>query len=530
MRSDLIPLLENTKDEEILDSVIRILVNLTVPVECLFSVDIMYRTEVGRHTIFELNKLLHTSKEAFTDAKSTKSVVEYIKHILESDSKLTPKKCDQINNCLLLLRNILHIPESNANYLMPSTSHNQPGGTHPVSMQNAILWNLFIQSIDKLLLYLMTCPQRAFWGVTMVQLIALIYKDQHASTLQKLLNLWFEASLSESSEDNESNTSPPKQGSCDSSPMLTSDPTSDSSDNGKCCEDEQLGRPMSSHCCWHLGKLASLNSARSLTGSAGSKNGNSEDRRQALREETDATLQEVSRKGQEYQDSMLRVPADKVDSSEGASDVGATDFEDIFSLKQSRQACKIMEAVDNEACRSKSTTMDNYSNSYEPDLAVEKPLTTTNKTQQPAEQDSNTSNLADAANFMPPPALPLKTSTATNKTRVIDTELLTARAKSCQKLPNSAHVKLTMGNCGPQKRECPSSQSELSDCGYGTQVENQESISTSSNDDDGPQGKPQHQKPPCSSKARNKHRIVLAAIDKKELRRKKLVKRSKSSL
>jgi hypothetical protein len=43
----------------------------------------------------------------------------------------------------------------------------------------------------------------------MVQLIALMYKDQHISTLQKLLDLWFEASLSESSEDNESNTSPP---------------------------------------------------------------------------------------------------------------------------------------------------------------------------------------------------------------------------------------------------------------------------------------------------------------------------------
>lgn len=66
----------------------------------------------------------------------------------------------------------------------------------------------------------------------MVQLIALMYKDQHVGTLQKLLNLWFEASLSESSDDNESNTSPPNQGSGDSSPMLTSDPTSDSSDNG----------------------------------------------------------------------------------------------------------------------------------------------------------------------------------------------------------------------------------------------------------------------------------------------------------
>lgn len=43
----------------------------------------------------------------------------------------------------------------------------------------------------------------------MVQLIALAYKDQHVGTLQKLLSQWFESSLSESSEDNESNTSPP---------------------------------------------------------------------------------------------------------------------------------------------------------------------------------------------------------------------------------------------------------------------------------------------------------------------------------
>lgn len=61
-----------------------------------------------------------------------------------------------------------------------------------------------------------------------------MYKDQKVGTLQKLLNLWFEAgSHTDSSDDNESNTSPPKLNcSGDSSPMLTSDPTSDSSDNG----------------------------------------------------------------------------------------------------------------------------------------------------------------------------------------------------------------------------------------------------------------------------------------------------------
>lgn len=85
-----------------------------------------------------------------------------------------------------------------------------------------------------------------------------------------------------------------------------------------------------------------------------------------------------------------------------------------------------------------------------------------------------------------------------------------------------------------QKRQCPSSQSEFSDCGYGTQVENQESISTSSNDDDLPQVKPIHH-PPCNQKQRynaaNKQRNNCLTIqDNKDWRKKKLVKRSRSTL
>lgn len=82
------------------------------------------------------------------------------------------------------------------------------------------------------------------------------------------------------------------------------------------------------------------------------------------------------------------------------------------------------------------------------------------------------------------------------------------------------------------------SQSEqLSDCGYGTQVsqENQESISTSSNDDESPKQKPVHQKPPSTNQkqrfnAAQKQRNVQSSQDKKDIRRKKLVKRSKSSM
>lgn len=222
LKKDILPILVNTKDPQILDCAIRLLVNLTIPIECLLSVDVMSRTEIGRHTIYELNRLLITSKEVFADSKASKAVIDRMKVILETDHKLSPEQCESVNNCLLLLRNILHIPENSIHQQQPQTS-----------MQNQILWNLFTQSIDKLLIHVMTSSQKSFWGVTIVQLIALMYKDQHVGTLRRLLNHWVEAgSHTDSSDDNESNTSPPKQSSGDSSPMLTSDPTSDSSDNG----------------------------------------------------------------------------------------------------------------------------------------------------------------------------------------------------------------------------------------------------------------------------------------------------------
>lgn len=159
IRKHLIPILLYVKDNtkitnasRIIDTTIKILGNLTIPVEYLLPIEAMSRTDVGRHTIFELNRLLTTSKEAFTDGRSTKAVVDHMKHIIENDSELDLDQCNSINNCLLLLRNILHIPENRTvNSNCPATNS---------SMQNQIIWNLFTQSIDKIIIYLMSCPQR----------------------------------------------------------------------------------------------------------------------------------------------------------------------------------------------------------------------------------------------------------------------------------------------------------------------------------------------------------------------------------
>lgn len=227
VQKDIMPMLLHTKDPKTLDSAIRLLINLTVPIEYLFSVGAMSRTEIGRHTIYDLHRLLLTCKEAFVNFKATKSIIDHMSVTLEAieDEKLEIKqKCELINNCILLLRNILHISEN----VPQSSQHHQH-----TSMQNQIIWNLFTLNIDKLLLQLMKSPHNSFWGVNIVQVIALLYKDQHVGNLQKLLNNWVESSaLTESSDDNESNTSPEKLCCDSSSPLTSTDPTSDSSDNG----------------------------------------------------------------------------------------------------------------------------------------------------------------------------------------------------------------------------------------------------------------------------------------------------------
>lgn len=125
-----------------------------------------------------------------------------------------------------------------------------------------------------------------------------------------------------------------------------------------------------------------------------------------------------------------------------------------------------------------------------------------------------------------------QTSNSSAAAAVAAAAAASATASSQANAKSELDISIETNEDDAQKQKCPST-SELSDCGYGTQVENQESISTSSNEDNYPCQKV-HQKPPCNQKQRynavNNPRSAITAQEKKELRRKKLVKRSKSSL
>lgn len=77
---------------------------------------------------------------------------------------------------------------------------------------------------------------------------------------------------------------------------------------------------------------------------------------------------------------------------------------------------------------------------------------------------------------------------------------------------------------------CQSSQSEISDCGYVTQIENQESISTSSNEEDQPHQKPVHQKPHNFQKSRynNGKFRATTVLEKKGIKTKEAGKKKQN--
>lgn len=209
--------------------IIRLFGVLTIPIESLFSVEVMMRTKVGQSTLSDVNMLLVESKESFSDARATRAIVDHMRNILEEGTTLSTEYCAQINDCLFLLRNILHIP---------GRAINENDESFQVTLRDKIIWHLFMSNIDKILIYLMSCPQREQWSVIMVQLIAVLFKDQHSGNLLKLLNNCLQDALSDSTDDYESNT-PTKDSSAESSPIVTSDQTSDqtsdSSDNGGMC-------------------------------------------------------------------------------------------------------------------------------------------------------------------------------------------------------------------------------------------------------------------------------------------------------
>jgi len=271
VRKDLTPLIveyNGPEAIEVFDAAIKLMADLTTPLECLFAnPNIEGTSDESAFAVYQLKQYLSDIKSVFLDPKISKTVLTHMTRILEKgDKNMAIIDKHVLINCVILLRNILHIPEdgskiratnsdstSNATSNEDTSSGETPliineavsgkngssksSSTSNISRQHQVLWNLFAHNLDSVIMSLIESNYFKMWSTPLVQLIALVYKDQHVTTLERLLHVWLESSLSESSEDNESNTSPnllhqDGNGCCSSSFLTSTEPnsTDDSSD------------------------------------------------------------------------------------------------------------------------------------------------------------------------------------------------------------------------------------------------------------------------------------------------------------
>ncbi|XP_035212664.1 protein timeless-like isoform X2 [Stegodyphus dumicola] len=216
VKEDLIPILTNGKDAKVLSTATRVLVNLSLPVECLLP-----REDILTPRIRNVQKQLVLSslaiKKSFLDAAATLSLVSMLREsMIKSEKHMIPLKdedCNHLKNCLNLMRNLLHLSEDTTSYEKGLTQIH----SEFLATQSKFIWNLFVQGVDGALLLMLNSKYRAYWTAPLAHIIALLYRGQSISKVHLALELV--SSASESSGDEESD------GSKNSSSSLSSEPS-----------------------------------------------------------------------------------------------------------------------------------------------------------------------------------------------------------------------------------------------------------------------------------------------------------------
>ncbi|KAL1440994.1 hypothetical protein MTO96_008918 [Rhipicephalus appendiculatus] len=188
-----------------------VLLRLTTPVECLIPMDLALQNKTAMDAIQNLHMLLLETKRSFLDIRSTETIMRVLKAKMKTvplveklgklwdqePKDLTENDLEGLSNSLVLMRNLLHVPDKTESSRFGITEDTFEDW---LSVHNKLIWNLFVHGLDGVLILMLNSVYKVNWAVVVVQIIALLYKDQHLISTSP--------SNSESSEDDiESNTS-----------------------------------------------------------------------------------------------------------------------------------------------------------------------------------------------------------------------------------------------------------------------------------------------------------------------------------
>lgn len=187
VQKDLIPMLIHLgENEELVDIVIRLLVNLTSPVDICFNKNADVAEEEGNKNkitnTFQTKRMevishLQAYKKAFTSGKTLAAVGCQLGRILQMDvEERTENNLVLFERLLLLIRNILHVPAS---------PEEEQRTDDDASLHDQVLWNMHINGIDELLVYISSSEEEGRWTMHIMEIIFLIFREQNPEVLAK---------------------------------------------------------------------------------------------------------------------------------------------------------------------------------------------------------------------------------------------------------------------------------------------------------------------------------------------------------
>ncbi|KAG1700029.1 Protein timeless [Nymphon striatum] len=190
LSTDLIPILrEYSDDKEILDVVLRLLVNLTNPAYLLYEEELPQEKHTRNHYL-ELLSHLESYKLSFTESAIWATLTNILGEILKLDWESRQEE-DQlvVERILMLIRNVLYVsvnPEVEMRTDDDATIHDQ------------VLWALHLSGMEDLLLYICNSESEKQFCMHTLEIISLIFREQ---TPEQLASAGFTRSISEKEKD-----------------------------------------------------------------------------------------------------------------------------------------------------------------------------------------------------------------------------------------------------------------------------------------------------------------------------------------
>ncbi|XP_044851377.1 protein timeless homolog isoform X1 [Mauremys mutica] len=169
LQNDLLPLItQYPQDKLLFDAVVRLMVNLTQPALLCFGK--VPRDPGSRHCFLQVVSYLQAYKEAFASAKVFGVLSEKLYELLQLDWEQRQEEDTLlVERILLLVRNVLHIPAGPEE----EKSVDDDASTH-----DRVLWAVHVSGMDDLLKFLASSSAEQQWGLHVLEIISLMFRDQ----------------------------------------------------------------------------------------------------------------------------------------------------------------------------------------------------------------------------------------------------------------------------------------------------------------------------------------------------------------